>query len=67
MADALRHSFGAYLLATEGDLNALQSDMGHEHVRVYFDHYHTPLTKKEALPYWQVLPPGVELPNIRVA
>lgn len=58
--DALRHSFGSYLLATENDLDALKSDMGHGHMAVFFEHYHKAFTKKEALPYWQVLPPGVE-------
>jgi integrase len=58
--DALRHSFGSYLLAVENDLDALKSDMGHGHMAVFFEHYHKALTKKEALPYWQVLPPGVE-------
>jgi integrase len=58
--DALRHSFGSYLLATENDLDLLKADMGHGHMAVYFEHYHKALTKKEALPYWQVLPPGVE-------
>ncbi|MCW1925738.1 tyrosine-type recombinase/integrase [Luteolibacter arcticus] len=55
--DALRHSFGSYTLAVENDLDALKSDMGHEHVRVYFDFYHKSVPKREALPYWQVLPP----------
>jgi integrase len=62
--DALRHSFGTYTLATENDLDALNADMGHEHVRVFFTHYHKAMTKADALPYWQVLPPGVELPTI---
>jgi integrase len=54
--DALRHSFGTYLLAVENNLDALKADMGHEHVRVFFDHYHKAITKREALPYWEVLP-----------
>jgi len=62
--DALRHSFGSYLLATEGDLDALKSDMGHGHMAVFFEHYHKAFTKAQALPYWQVLPPGVALPVI---
>lgn len=62
--DALRHSFGTYTLATENDLDALKADMGHEHVRVFFTHYHKAMTKAEALPYWQVLPPGVEIPTL---
>ncbi len=56
--DALRHSFGTYTLATENDLDALKSDMGHAHMAVFFAHYHKAMTKAEALPYWQVLPPG---------
>lgn len=54
--DALRHSFGTYMLAMENDLDALKSDMGHEHVRVFFEHYHKAVTKREAQPYWLVLP-----------
>jgi integrase len=64
MQNALRHSFGSYLLATEGDLDALKADMGHGHMAVFFEHYHKATTKADALPYWQVLPPGVELPTI---
>lgn len=65
--DALRHSFGTYTLATENDLDALKSDMGHEHVRVFFTHYHKALTKREALPYWGVLPNGIKLQSIKEA
>jgi integrase len=64
--DALRHSFGTYMLATENDMDALKSDMGHEHVRVFFNHYHKAVTKAQALPYWQVLPPGTEIAKMEV-
>jgi integrase len=64
MQDALRHSFGSYLLAVENDLDALKADMGHGHMAVYFEHYHKALTKKEALPYWQVLPQGIVKPTM---
>jgi integrase len=56
--DALRHSFGSYLLATENNLDLLKQDMGHAHMAVFFESYHKALTKREALPYWQILPPG---------
>jgi integrase len=62
--DALRHSFGSYMLATENDLDSLKADMGHGHIAVFFEHYHKALTKKDALPYWQVLPPGVVIPSL---
>jgi len=62
--DALRHSFGTYLLATENNLDLLKSDMGHGTTAVYFDHYHKAVTKAEALPYWQVLPEGAEIQTI---
>jgi len=29
---------------------------------VFFDHYHKAVTKADALPYWQVMPEGVEAP-----
>jgi integrase len=60
--DALRHSFGTYTLAVENDLDMLKADMGHGTTAVYFDHYHKAVTKAEALPYWKVLPEGVEAP-----
>ena len=34
--------------------------MGHEHIRVFLNHYHRALTPDEALPYWQILPGSVE-------
>jgi integrase len=64
--DALRHSFATYMLAIENDLALLKSDMGHAHIAVFFEHYHKAVTKAEALPYWQVLPPGVSLPTFSV-
>ena len=56
LQDALRHSYGSYKLATENDLNALKSDMGHQHCDVFFNHYHNAMTKEQAAPYWEVLP-----------
>jgi integrase len=64
--DALRHSYASYMLATEGDLDALKQDMGHGHMAVFFNHYHKALTKAEALPYWQILPPGAKLPKLQL-
>lgn len=64
--DALRHSYASYMLATEGDLDALKQDMGHGHMAVFFNHYHKALTKAEALPYWQVLPLGTKLPKLQL-
>ena len=54
--DALRHSFGSYLLAMENDINLLKADMGHQHREVYFTHYHNALTKDQASPYWEIFP-----------
>lgn len=66
--DGLRHSFGSYTLAVTGDLDALKQDMGHAHMAIFFAHYHHAMTKREALPYFQILPPGVEsIPTIAVA
>ncbi len=62
MADALRHSFGTYLLATENKLDLLRSDMGHEHIRLFLTHYHKALAKSDALPYWKILPSGIATP-----
>jgi integrase len=56
MADALRHSFGTYLLATENKIDSLRSDMGHEHIRVFLNHYHKAITADEAAPYWRIHP-----------
>jgi integrase len=57
LQDALRHTYGSYMLATENDLNALKSDMGHQHCDVFFNHYHNALTQEEAAPYWKIVPP----------
>lgn len=66
--DALRHSYGSFMLATENDLDSLKADMGHHHIAVFFEHYHKAMTKKEALPYWSVLPPGIDkIDSISVA
>lgn len=66
--DALRHSYGTYKLAVDNDLDALKSDMGHSHIATFFNHYHKAVTMAEALPYWQVLPPGADaIPNIKLA
>jgi len=65
--DVLRHSFGSYLLAYEGDRAALESDMGHQHVDTFFRHYHQHVIKKEAIKWWQVLPPGEKLGIIGAA
>lgn len=57
LQDALRHSYGSYMLATENDLNALKLDMGHQHCDVFFNHYHNAVPPAEASPYWEILPP----------
>lgn len=58
LQDALRHSFGSYMLATENDFDALKADMGHQHFEVFFAHYHNSMTKDQAAPYWKILPPN---------
>jgi len=65
--DALRHSYGSYMLAFDKNLEALHEDMGHKHVSTYFTFYHKAVTKREALEYWQTLPEGVKLPTIAAA
>ncbi len=65
--DALRHSFGTYMLAKANDLDALKSDMEHGHIAVFFNHYHKAVTKADALPYWQVLPKGAKVAHIKIA
>jgi len=57
LQDALRHSYGSYMLATENNLDKLKSDMGHQHAEVFFNHYHNALTPEQAAPYWKILPP----------
>lgn len=56
LQDALRHSYGSYMLGTENDLDALKADMGHKHSDVFFNHYHNAITSEQAAPYWLVLP-----------
>ena len=54
--DILRHSYGSYWLAANGDNATLQSYMGHAHVTTYFDHYHHAVRKKDALGFWAIMP-----------
>lgn len=61
LQDALRHSYGSYMLGTENDLDALKADMGHQHRDVFFNHYHNALTKGQAAPYWKIVPERVSL------
>jgi integrase len=56
LQDALRHSYGSYSLAMDHDMAALNASMGHAHMNVFFAHYHNAYTKKEAAPYWKVVP-----------
>lgn len=65
--DALRHSFGTYLLAFENDEGAIRNDMGHTHMKVFYDHYFKAVTKKEAIAYWAILPEGAKLDTIKAA
>jgi integrase/recombinase XerD len=64
MVDALRHSFGTYLLGTENNIDLLRADMGHEHIRVFFNHYHKAITPAEAAPYWNILPTSDWQPSL---
>jgi integrase/recombinase XerD len=56
LQDALRHSYGSYMLAVETDDSALKADMGHQHWDVFFNHYHNATTPEQAAPYWKILP-----------
>jgi hypothetical protein len=46
------------------DMASIQSDMGYTHMAVFYAHYQNALTKREALPYWEILPPGVEITKL---
>jgi integrase len=65
--DILRHSYGSYYLAAFDNLDALKANMGHTHMRTFFDHYHNALTKREALPYWSVGPAGWKTEHVSAA
>jgi integrase len=54
--DALRHSFGSYLLAIENSIENVKMDMGHEHISTYFKHYHNAVTPEIAAIYWDLTP-----------
>lgn len=64
--DILRHSYGTYHLAVFRDMEALRENMGHSHATTYYRHYHKAVTKREALPWWNVLPEGVEASLVKV-
>lgn len=65
--DLFRHSYGSHHIAAFGDMEALNSNMGHSHVKTFFNHYHHALTKREALPYWEIAPEGIDVENIKAA
>jgi integrase/recombinase XerD len=65
--DILRHSYGSFYLAAFDNLDALNANMGHAHIKTFFDHYHNSLTKRDALPYWSIGPIGWYAERLKTA
>lgn len=53
-----RHCFASYLLARDGDVDALLLAMGHTEADTTFRHYHRVATKRDALAFWAIRPKG---------
>ena len=59
LQDALRHSYGSYLLVmgdSENDRYKLHSAMGHQHAETFYNHYHNATTREVAEKFWRILP-----------
>lgn len=59
LQDALRHSYGSYLLAvdkTENARNKLHEAMGHQHAETFYKHYFNASTTQVAKEFWEIKP-----------
>jgi integrase len=54
--DVMRHSFASFWLAQHGDINRLTLMMGHESPHMLWKHYHRAAKRKDAEPYWKIMP-----------
>lgn len=55
--DQLRKTFASYHLQAFGDVNLTRGIMGHETSDVLFTNYRNAVRKKDALEFWEILPP----------
>jgi integrase len=53
-----RHSYASYLLARDGNIDALLLNMGHEDAGTLFKHYHRVASKRFAKTFWSLRPPA---------
>ena len=51
-----RHSYASYLLARDGDIDALVLSMGHDDPETTFRHYHRVAAARSAKAFWSILP-----------
>jgi len=67
-ANGLRHSFGSYLYAFNGDEVATAFQLGHDpNDHVLFSNYRHLVLKREASRYWSIRPPKNNSKIIRIA
>lgn len=60
--DIMRHSFGSYHLAANGDAAATALELGHAGAPgVLFDHYRALATAKDARAFWKIRPPSTQI------
>lgn len=57
--DAPRRTYASCWLAVFNDVNALCLRLGHTTPKMLFQHYFKAVTKKDAIAFWKIEPPGV--------
>ena len=53
-----RHSYASYLLARDGDVDALILSLGHDDPATTFRHYHRVASARAAKAFWSIYPYG---------
>lgn len=52
-----RHCFASYLLARDGDIDAVVLALGHTNAAMTFGHYHRVASARAAKTFWNIFPP----------
>jgi integrase len=59
-----RHCYASYLLARDGDIDAVVLALGHTNAGMTFQHYHRVASARAAKTFWNVLPPRQKVRKI---
>lgn len=63
VSDILRHSYGSYMLAVTGDDKYKVCALMGNSIAILNKHYRRAMPKREAEPYWKILPDETPLPR----